>query len=411
MRVRRLQCQKQMPVLQGREIGEGTYGVVHLAWDTELQCSRAIKLFKKDDGDVAECALRELAFQRLLTSGPSIASLLSVLVQGSDVAMLMPAYEQDLADAIDDADFGCWRRVRPAMLDLLAALQYMHSWTPPIMHRDVKPENVLMDSLGRAYLTDFGFARFTVDRAEGPLSHGSNQRGTSCYNAPEILQHGRPHTPLVDVWSAGIIAVELLKNDRLSASTDRTAQKQALAFAQDSPHKQLLLSMLCPEEKRCTAAEARAALNGKPLAAPAPFVMPAAPVPRRLAAAVRHWTQRLAYHCPMTFTAACAYCQGKRANALLAVMAAGKLYEHSYWSASELVDTLQRPTLLDEAVRFQLQLVQECPLLLPFTTPEAPVAGAVPNPAAQVSGAACARRRPAQPVPAPLPAPSAASAS
>ena len=51
-----------------RLLGEGTYGAVHVAWDRELCCCRALKVFKpEDDGDVAETALREIAFLSFLT--------------------------------------------------------------------------------------------------------------------------------------------------------------------------------------------------------------------------------------------------------------------------------------------------------------------------------------------------------
>ena len=148
-------------------IGEGTFGTVDRVWDRHLLCTRAIKSFKpEDNGDMSECALREIAFQSFLTDAgaPGVVPLLEVLTgAGPEVGILMPLIQRDLADEIEDKVFKSWSTIDPVLKDVLGALSFLHSLSPPLMHRDIKPENILRDAVGQTYLTDLGFMRFCKD--------------------------------------------------------------------------------------------------------------------------------------------------------------------------------------------------------------------------------------------------------
>ena len=88
------------------------------------------------------------------------------------------------------------------ILDILKALDYLHSQNPPIIHRDIKAENVLEFSTGFK-LADFGWSNF-----------GDSMRQTLCgtpdYLAPEMLR-GTGHTVKVDIWCVGVLLFELLQ--------------------------------------------------------------------------------------------------------------------------------------------------------------------------------------------------------
>jgi serine/threonine protein kinase len=94
------------------------------------------------------------------------------------------------------------RRARFYAAELTLALAYLHS--QHVAYRDLKPENVLIDSEGHVKIADFGFARVIVcpDRAHSRV-------GTPEYQAPEIVQ-ARGHGTAVDWWALGVLLFEML---------------------------------------------------------------------------------------------------------------------------------------------------------------------------------------------------------
>ena len=266
-----------------------------------------------------------------------------------------------------------------------------------MMHRDLKPENVLRDPMGRHYITDMGFTRFTRD---GPpyedvgCSYGSNQRATASYSAPEMLRHGTPHGPPVDIWALGVIAVELLQNRRLTAMTDRTARKQCRKVCEkstDSPARDLVRSFLEEDPvRRITASAARAhPALASPLAsasascAAVDLVRPPTAIEHSLSQAVLALMDVLQFSSPQTYHAACAFsgdARSLRCPALsaatdaelntYAVLMAGKLYEHEYWALSDLPKLLPDPFDKSAFVTFQKAMVsrRQGRLLAPFAT-------------------------------------------
>jgi CheY-like chemotaxis protein len=86
------------------------------------------------------------------------------------------------------------------LADLAAALAYLHA--RHIVHRDVKPENVLFTAAGRAVLSDFGLAKRRLDH----LTATGDLLGTPIFMAPELLQ-GQEHEPRSDLYSLGVTAL------------------------------------------------------------------------------------------------------------------------------------------------------------------------------------------------------------
>ena len=90
------------------------------------------------------------------------------------------------------------------MKQLLSGIAYCH--THRVLHRDLKPQNLLLDNHGTIKLADFGLARaFSV-----PVRNYTHEVVTLWYRAPEILLGSKGYSMAVDVWSLGCIFAEMV---------------------------------------------------------------------------------------------------------------------------------------------------------------------------------------------------------
>lgn len=90
--------------------------------------------------------------------------------------------------------------------EVLLTLQYLHSNN--ILYRDLKPENIVISMLERGHikLVDFGFAK----QLKSQYGRTNTNCGTPAYIAPEILRGSNEHGTEVDIWSFGVLMVEIL---------------------------------------------------------------------------------------------------------------------------------------------------------------------------------------------------------
>ena len=94
------------------------------------------------------------------------------------------------------------RRALDLLRDAARALRYLHSLSPPVVHRDVKPSNFLVDRAWKVKLCDFGLA---VDPKAGA--------GTPAYMAPELFRADAPYGPPADVYAFGVLMWEVLTRE------------------------------------------------------------------------------------------------------------------------------------------------------------------------------------------------------
>ncbi len=134
---------------------------------------------------------------------PNVVQVHDLVVEGATLAIVMDLVQgQDLRSLLRHEGTLPPERVAVLGAQMASALQAAHR--TGVVHRDVKPENVLIDAeTGDARLTDFGIARL-VDGSQ----RSTMLLGTPQYMAPEVAE-GKPPTPAVDVYSLGIMLYEL----------------------------------------------------------------------------------------------------------------------------------------------------------------------------------------------------------
>jgi eukaryotic-like serine/threonine-protein kinase len=187
-----------------RTIGAGGMARVHLAEDERLGRRVAIKQLHADSPD--DAALR---FQREARLGASLnhsnlVSVYDIETEGESVLIVMEYVEgQTLQDAIAGGPLPAERVVR-IVRDIAAGLDHAHAHG--VVHRDVKPANVLIRRDGMAKLADLGIAT----AAEGTaITRSGIVMGTASYMAPEQLE-GRAAGPRTDVYALAAVAFEAL---------------------------------------------------------------------------------------------------------------------------------------------------------------------------------------------------------
>ena len=206
----------------GDLIGRGGMSDVFRATDEQGGDLVAVKVVRSADGEYATRLSQEARALRRFEH-PGLVRLLDSGVTG-DMAYLVMEYVDgvSLAETLrrgpltptDTANLGA------ALADGLA---YVHE--RGVVHRDVKPANILIDTEGRARLADFGIARL-VDTTT--LTVVGTTLGTASYMAPEQLEDHQVG-PGADVWSLGIVLLECLTGQRVYSGTPSEVIARRLA--------------------------------------------------------------------------------------------------------------------------------------------------------------------------------------
>jgi serine/threonine protein kinase len=196
-----------------RLLGQGGMAYVYLATDVRLKRKAAIKVIKTPlsaDPEYVKRFEREAQavarlehphIIRLYRYGKSKGLLYMAMqyVEGPDLKSLLATYRQN-QDFIDLKD------ATQILRDVCTALDYAHG--QGVIHRDVKPSNIIVDNQGRAYLMDFGLARMSGVSTAGKIF------GSAHYMAPEHAISSAATTPLSDFYAVGVILYEMLTGQR-----------------------------------------------------------------------------------------------------------------------------------------------------------------------------------------------------
>uniref|UniRef100_A0A8D3B819 Cyclin-dependent kinase 1 n=1 Tax=Scophthalmus maximus TaxID=52904 RepID=A0A8D3B819_SCOMX len=193
--------------LKIEKIGEGTYGVVYKGRHKatgQIVAMKKIRLESEEEG-VPSTAVREVSLLQELKH-PNVVRLLDVLMQESRLYLIFEFLSMDLKKYLDSIPSGQYMDpmlVKSYLYQILEGIFFCHCRR--VLHRDLKPQNLLIDNKGVIKLADFGLARaFGV-----PVRVYTHEVVTLWYRAPEVLLGSPRYSTPVDVWSTGTIFAEL----------------------------------------------------------------------------------------------------------------------------------------------------------------------------------------------------------
>lgn len=199
----------------GPAIGSGAASIVHLGWKMHSRDRVAVKtlrteLFATSPDSLAGLCREAQALRRL--HHPNIIRLLRSALEAPEPSLVLEyAGGGSLAELLQRQPQLPIDRALDVGLGVAAALVEVHAMG--ILHRDVKPSNILFADDGTPRLTDFGLARLpNAAPARGPTA-GSAVDGTFAYLSPEAWQSGKLDAR-TDLWSLGIVLFEMLAGRR-----------------------------------------------------------------------------------------------------------------------------------------------------------------------------------------------------
>ncbi|XP_073331055.1 receptor-interacting serine/threonine-protein kinase 3 [Pagrus major] len=193
-------------------IGSGGFGQIYKARHQKWCCDVAIKLLHHDDGTSASL-LREIDMMRQ-GSSPHV-----ILVRGvfkgrppssspsTQLGLVMELMERGSLASLQKTLCGppLWPLVFRLAHQVALGINFLHSLNPALLHLDLKPSNVLLDSDLNAKLTDFGLARFYHSVTRGSKKDSEEEGGTISYMPPEAFKISYSPTRASDIYSFGIL--------------------------------------------------------------------------------------------------------------------------------------------------------------------------------------------------------------
>lgn len=190
-------------------LGEGQFATVYKARDVETDTIVAVKKIKlgsridAQDG-INRTALREIKILQELDH-KNLMGLLDVFGHMSNVSLVFDFMDTDLEVIIkDNTIILTTANIKSYIIQTLQGLEYLHmNW---ILHRDLKPNNLLVNSNGVLKIGDFGLAKLYGS----PNRINTHQVVTRWYRAPELLFGAKQYSVCIDMWAVGCILAELL---------------------------------------------------------------------------------------------------------------------------------------------------------------------------------------------------------
>jgi len=196
------------------KIGEGTYGVVYRGYfrpNGKKVALKKIRVEGEDEG-IPSTSVREITLLNELKH-PNIVELMAICPEKEKLYLIFEFMSMDLKQYLDitknKGEILNSELVKSYMFQMLCALCFCHSRR--VVHRDLKPQNLLIDEEGNIKLADFGLAR----AVSIPVRAYTHEVITMWYRPPEILLGQKKYSMPVDIWSLGSIFSEMMTNKAL----------------------------------------------------------------------------------------------------------------------------------------------------------------------------------------------------
>lgn len=214
-----------------RKLGRGSFGLVRLCFDTRLGRHVAVKMPRN-----------EAVNQRIFLAEAHNASQLD----HASIVRIYDASEHEghvyiVCEYVEGNTLSQWRLREPhsllqiveIMTKIAEAIEHAH--TKGVIHRDLKPGNVLVDNDGNPKILDFGLSR-SLERSEDLMTAGSNRVGTPAYMAPELFCASTdPSGVKSDVYALGVMFFQLVSS-QLPHTGSVSEIRHRLLQQQESPH-------------------------------------------------------------------------------------------------------------------------------------------------------------------------------
>jgi len=217
-------------------IGSGTYGTVYKAQNTNTKELLAIKKIKLevDTEGVPSTALREIVILKKMNH-PNVVKLINIDCSENRLYLFFEYLPYDLRKFISEKykekeSFLPVEVIKTIMYQIVTGTKFLHS--NKVLHRDLKPQNILIDDSFRTKIADFGLSRsYTI-----PIRPYTKEVLTLWYRAPELMLGSDQYSTPIDVWSLGCIMGELYLKTPLFCGDSEIDQLHKIFQALGTPN-------------------------------------------------------------------------------------------------------------------------------------------------------------------------------
>ncbi len=227
-----------------KELGQGAYGVVCAAKALTTGQDVAIKKLTKvfDKTILTKRALRELKLLRHFNGHENITAILDIEVPDmhsfNEVYVVQELMEADLHQIIRSAQALTDSHFQYFIYQVCRGVKYIHSAN--VLHRDLKPGNLLVNADCELKICDFGLARGFSEEPDSNTGFMTEYVATRWYRAPEIMLSYRSYSKAIDMWSIGCIFAELLGGKPLFKGRDYVDQLNQIISVLGNPDDETL---------------------------------------------------------------------------------------------------------------------------------------------------------------------------